>query len=144
MLEEMYTVLNVYNIQQCMFLFTTYQTQIAYSFQRNEKESKSFGSESHKTAGISKSICMNIHEWKGVGSAPLTAYSMYSVINFINLKQHFQILTNVPVNNDHYGNSYQQAQDDGTNNSTKQTSIQPTVIITALYRYIRKQFYHLV
>ena len=42
----MYTVLKMYSIQQCML----------------RKKSKQFGSESHKTAGISKSIRMNIHE----------------------------------------------------------------------------------
>ena len=63
---EIYIILNVYNIQQCMFLFRTLtdQTQISYSFQRNAKNYKPFDSESHKTAGISKSICMNIYELK--------------------------------------------------------------------------------
>ena len=45
-----------------MHAFITDQTQITYSFQRHKKKSKPFGSESHKTAGISKSIRMHIPE----------------------------------------------------------------------------------
>ena len=60
--EDIYTVLNVCSIQQRMFLFMTDQTQIAYSLHQKEQNSKPCGTESHKTAGISKSICMNIHE----------------------------------------------------------------------------------